>query len=120
MIKLSLESFLRPPRLPVYVFANINSMRVLAIQLTKSRSWMTHTLFPWQEESFFPVLRVLLPALDKDRGAYGVKERKLADLYIRILGIKKEAPDAVKLINYRWEPDLEQLEETWYTWVSYG
>ena len=48
-------------------------------------------------------MRILLPALDKDRGAYGVKEKKLADLYIKILGIQKTSPDAVKLINYRWE-----------------
>lgn len=54
-----------------------------------------------KEDSFYPALRVLLPALDKDRGAYGVKEKRLADLYIKVLGIRKDAPDALKLINYR-------------------
>uniref|UniRef100_A0A2P2I750 DNA ligase 4 n=1 Tax=Hirondellea gigas TaxID=1518452 RepID=A0A2P2I750_9CRUS len=58
-------------------------------------------LNPNDEDSFFPAMRVLLPALDKNRGAYGVKEKKLADLYIKILGIKKDSPDALKLINYR-------------------
>ena len=46
-------------------------------------------------------MRVLLPALDKERGSYGVKEKRLADLYIKVLGIKKDTPDAMKLINYR-------------------
>lgn len=54
-----------------------------------------------QTDSFFPVLRILLPALDRARGAYGVKERKLAELYIRILGLKKEGNDAQKLLHFR-------------------
>ncbi|KAK8384182.1 hypothetical protein O3P69_009133 [Scylla paramamosain] len=52
-------------------------------------------------DTFFPVMRVLLPGLDRTRGAYGVKERRLADLYIRILGLKKDGNDAQKLINFR-------------------
>jgi len=52
-------------------------------------------------DTFFPVLRVLLPALDRARGAYGIKERKLADLYIRILGLKKDGVDAKKLLNFK-------------------
>ncbi|KAG0724997.1 DNA ligase 4 [Chionoecetes opilio] len=56
---------------------------------------------PHCQDTFFPVLRVLLPALDRGRGAYGVKERRLADLYIRILGLKKDGNDAQKLINFR-------------------
>ena len=46
-------------------------------------------------------MRILLPALDRDRGAYGVKENKLALLYIRILGLKKEGIDAQKLLHFR-------------------
>ncbi|XP_071535419.1 DNA ligase 4 [Panulirus ornatus] len=56
---------------------------------------------PSAPDSFFPVLRILLPALDRARGAYGVKERKLAELYIRILGLKKEGNDAQKLLHFR-------------------
>ena len=47
-------------------------------------------------------MRVLLPGLDRARGAYGVKERRLADLYIRILGLRKDGNDAQKLINFRY------------------
>ncbi|KAK3856177.1 hypothetical protein Pcinc_037476 [Petrolisthes cinctipes] len=56
---------------------------------------------PTTRDSFFPVLRVLLPALDRSRGAYGVKEHKLAKLYITILGLKKDGNDANKLLNFR-------------------
>ncbi|KAG7167779.1 DNA ligase 4-like [Homarus americanus] len=56
---------------------------------------------PNAPDSFFPVMRILLPALDRARGAYGVKERKLAELYIRILGLKKEGNDAQKLLHFR-------------------
>nr|XP_045601538.1 DNA ligase 4-like [Procambarus clarkii]XP_045601539.1 DNA ligase 4-like [Procambarus clarkii] len=56
---------------------------------------------PNTPDSFFPVLRILLPALDRSRGAYGVKERKLAELYIRILGLKKDGNDAQKLLHFR-------------------
>jgi len=56
---------------------------------------------PQASDTFFPVMRVLLPALDRARGAYGIKERKLADLYIRILGLKKDGVDAKKLLNFK-------------------
>ncbi|XP_042871458.1 DNA ligase 4-like [Penaeus japonicus] len=66
---------------------------------------------PQCTDSFFPILRILLPALDRARGAYGVKERKLAELYIRILGLKKEGNDAQKLLHFR-KPKSEGGGET--------
>ncbi|RXG69916.1 DNA ligase 4 [Armadillidium vulgare] len=60
------------------------------------------SVIPWQQDdSFFPVLRILLPSLDRDRGAYGIKEHRLASLYIRIFGLRKESVDGQKLLNYR-------------------
>ncbi|KAJ9585405.1 hypothetical protein L9F63_002788 [Diploptera punctata] len=56
---------------------------------------------PTVDDSFFPVLRLLLPQLDRERGAYGVKEHNLAKIYIRILGLPKEGQDALKLLNFR-------------------
>ena len=52
-------------------------------------------------DTFFPVMRILLPSLDRLRGAYGVKEKKLADLYIKVLGLRKDSSDAQKLLHYR-------------------
>lgn len=63
--------------------------------------WLENVFTP-QDDSFYPILRLLLPQLDRDRGAYGVKEHNLAKVYIRILGLPKEGHDASKLLNFRW------------------
>ncbi|XP_071447729.1 DNA ligase 4 isoform X2 [Hetaerina americana] len=52
-------------------------------------------------DSYFPVLRLMLPSLDRARGPYGVKEHTLARIYVRILCLPKEGSDASKLLNYR-------------------
>ena len=43
------------------------------------------------------MLRLLLPYLDRDRGAYGIKESVLADLYIDFLQLGKKSYDAQKV-----------------------
>lgn len=55
-----------------------------------------------QNDSFFPVLRLLIPQLDRERGAYGVKEHTLAKIYIQILSLPKDGGDAKKLLEYRF------------------
>ncbi|XP_046387082.1 DNA ligase 4 [Ischnura elegans] len=52
-------------------------------------------------DSYFPVLRLMVPSLDRARGPYGVKEHTLARIYVRILCLPKEGSDATKLLNYR-------------------
>lgn len=74
---------------------------------------------PQATDSFFPMLRVLLPALDRARGAYGVKERKLAELYIRILGLKKDGTDGQKLLNFRKPKSLAGGEAGDFADVAY-
>ncbi|XP_069681895.1 DNA ligase 4-like isoform X2 [Periplaneta americana] len=56
---------------------------------------------PSLDDSFYPILRLLLPQLDRERGAYGVKEHNLAKIYIRVLGLPKDGHDATKLLNFR-------------------
>ncbi|VVC30005.1 Hypothetical protein CINCED_3A019636 [Cinara cedri] len=53
------------------------------------------------DDTFYPALRLLLPASDKQRGAYGVKETALAKLYIKILCLAKDSPDAQRLLNFK-------------------
>lgn len=60
-----------------------------------------HTDNPNEQDSFFPAMRLLLPQLDRDREAYGIKEHTLAKLYIELLGLGKDSPNAQKLLNYR-------------------
>eukprot|EP00794_Sanderia_malayensis_P017736 gene17736-19509_t len=54
-----------------------------------------------EDDTFFPAMRMFLPALDKDRPSYGMKEVVLAKYYIDALGIAKESADAKKLLNYK-------------------
>ena len=51
--------------------------------------------------SLFPVLRLILPQIDNERGAYGIKESVLALLFVRVLGLGANSVDALKLKNYR-------------------
>ena len=60
-----------------------------------------HADDPTQLDTFFPAMRLLLPQLDRDREAYGIKEHTLAKLYIELLGLGKDSPAAQKLLNYR-------------------
>ncbi|XP_072434255.1 DNA ligase 4 isoform X1 [Chiloscyllium punctatum] len=52
-------------------------------------------------DSFYPALRLILPQLERERMAYGIKETMLAKLYIDVLGLPKDGKDALKLLNYR-------------------
>ncbi|KAI8362261.1 ATP dependent DNA ligase domain-containing protein [Mortierella sp. GBAus27b] len=49
----------------------------------------------------FPVIRLLLPQLDRERGRYGLKEQKLADMYISCLNIVPGSEAASKLKNWK-------------------
>ena len=46
-------------------------------------------------------MRLLLPQLEKERAAYGIKEHMLAEHMIDVLGLAKEGADAQKLLNYK-------------------
>ncbi|KAK7101253.1 DNA ligase 4-like [Littorina saxatilis] len=52
-------------------------------------------------DSFYPAMRLLLPHLERERVAYGIKETGLARLMIKVLCLGKDSPDAQRLLNYR-------------------
>ncbi|XP_075446837.1 DNA ligase 4 [Ascaphus truei] len=52
-------------------------------------------------DSFYAAMRLVVPQLERERMAYGIKETTLAKLYIKVLGLPKDGKDAVKLLNYR-------------------
>ncbi|NXR18929.1 DNLI4 ligase, partial [Cinclus mexicanus] len=52
-------------------------------------------------DSFYPAMRLILPQLERERMAYGIKETMLAKLYIELLNLPKDGKDAAKLLNYR-------------------
>lgn len=51
--------------------------------------------------SLFPIMRLLIPVIDRERGAYGIKETLLAKLYVDMLKLGPTSNDAIKLKNYR-------------------
>jgi len=52
-------------------------------------------------DSFYPAMRLLVPSFERERLAYGIKESMLAKLFIDVLGLPKNGPEANKLLNYR-------------------
>ncbi|XP_003477632.1 DNA ligase 4 [Cavia porcellus] len=53
------------------------------------------------KDSFYPAMRLILPQLERERMAYGIKETMLAKFYIELLNLPREGKDALKLLNYR-------------------
>lgn len=60
-----------------------------------------HKAKPKTTDSFYPAMRLIVPLFERERMAYGIKESMLAKLYIDVLGLPKNGPEANKLLNYR-------------------
>lgn len=48
-----------------------------------------------------PVMRLILPRLDKDRSMYGLKEKSLGLLVVKTLNLSKDSEDAKQLLDYK-------------------
>ncbi|ORX43006.1 DNA ligase/mRNA capping enzyme [Anaeromyces robustus] len=53
------------------------------------------------EVVLFPVIRLLLPHIDKKRLNYRIKEKTLSKIYVNVLCLPPESPDGRTLINWR-------------------
>ncbi|CAN6452740.1 unnamed protein product [Victoria cruziana] len=62
------------------------------------RTFLDHV---YRSREYFSAIRLVLPSLDRERGTYGLKESTLATCLIDALGMSRESPDAVRLINWR-------------------
>lgn len=52
-------------------------------------------------DSIYPLLRLLLPAIDTERGKYGLKQAMIANTYVSALHLDKKSEDAVRLLNWK-------------------
>ncbi|GBN59991.1 DNA ligase 4 [Araneus ventricosus] len=77
-----------------------------------------HASNPDTTDSFFPVMRLLLPQCERQRAAYGIKEFTLAKLLIEIFCLDKNSVDAQKLLNYR-SPKSANAEAGDFASVAY-
>ncbi|KAL9713673.1 DNA ligase (ATP) [Leucoagaricus gongylophorus] len=70
-------------------------------------SWFTH----WRQEKgydLYPVLRLLLPQKDRERAVYGLQEKNLAKIYIKLIPLGMRDPDAVRLLNWKRPTEREK------------
>ncbi|KAG6866563.1 DNA ligase (ATP) [Blastosporella zonata] len=69
-------------------------------------AWFNH----WRNEKGFdlyPVLRLILPQKDRERAVYGLKEKNLAKLYIKLIPLGMKDPDAIRLLNWKKPTERE-------------
>ncbi|XP_058442972.1 DNA ligase 4 [Malaya genurostris] len=50
--------------------------------------------------SIFPILRLLLPTVDRERDSYGLRIKSLRDMYVKVLGISDSSVEAQKLSGF--------------------
>lgn len=61
-------------------------------------------IIQFQNTSFYPILRLLVPSFERERGAYNLKESKLSHLLVKVLSLDKQSHDAKKLLNRSLNP----------------
>lgn len=58
----------------------------------------------WREEvgyDLYPVLRLILPQKDRERAVYGLKEKNIAKIYIKLIPLGMRDPDSLRLLNWK-------------------
>lgn len=71
------------------------------------------------QDSFYPILRLLLPQSDRERIAYGLKESKLGKHLVEVLSISKESDDGKKLLNFRVQKNTRTQKGSDFAEVAY-
>lgn len=68
------------------------------------RSIIERFISRWRKEvgnDIFPAFRLILPEKDRDRAMYGLKEKAIGRLLIKIMKINKDSPDGHNLLNWK-------------------
>ncbi|CAI0555826.1 unnamed protein product [Linum tenue] len=82
----------------VSMFDWIQKSKYSAKKRSKFRKFLDTFCKP---RDYFTAVRLILPGLDRERGSYGLKESVLANCLIDALGMSRDSPDALRLINWR-------------------
>ncbi|KAM3967874.1 LOW QUALITY PROTEIN: uncharacterized protein ACR2FA_011420 [Aphomia sociella] len=69
-----------------------------------------------KNSSIFPILRLLLPACDRERNPYNLKEKKLGELLVKVLSIKNSSA-ARNLLEYR---SVSSASENDFAGIAYN
>jgi DNA ligase N terminus len=79
-----------------------NMLQVQGRSMKKKRA-LLQKLFKHYEADYYPLLRLLLPHLDKERQTYGLKESTLAKAYVGLLNISPSSEDGVgSVVGLAW------------------
>ncbi|XP_071646957.1 DNA ligase 4 isoform X2 [Temnothorax longispinosus] len=57
--------------------------------------------YPESDVSLYPILRLILPNLERQRGPHNLKQASLANLYAHVYGFARNSDSYKKLANYR-------------------
>lgn len=49
----------------------------------------------------YPVIRLIIPEKDRDRAMYGLKEKTIGKLLVRLMKLNKDSDDAYNLLNWK-------------------
>jgi DNA ligase-4 len=69
----------------------------------------------WRKQvgnDFYPAMRLIIPEKDRDRAMYGLKEKAIAKLLIKVTKINKDSDDAKSMINWKLPGQLHQASST--------
>ncbi|KAK2737554.1 DNA ligase (ATP) [Myotisia sp. PD_48] len=58
----------------------------------------------WREQvgnDFFPAFRLIIPEKDRDRAMYGLKEKAIGKLLVKVMKIDKNSEDGYNLLNWK-------------------
>ncbi|EPS70380.1 hypothetical protein M569_04378, partial [Genlisea aurea] len=72
-----------------------------ASKRSKFRKFLDTFCRPNDGGDYFASIRLLLPALDRERGSYGFREHVLATCIIDAIGMSRDSPDAQRLLKWR-------------------
>ncbi|KAF7796330.1 hypothetical protein EIP86_007507 [Pleurotus ostreatoroseus] len=77
--------------------------------------------YHWRQEKgydLYPVLRLILPQKDRERNTYGLKEKNLAKIYIKLIPLQRTDHDAIHLMNWK-KPSEEDASSGDFPTVLY-
>lgn len=68
------------------------------------RSIIEHFISRWRTQvgdDIFPAFRLILPDKDRERAMYGLKEKMIAKILIKVMKINKDSADGYSLLNWK-------------------
>lgn len=70
----------------------------------KRRNILEQFVSRWRDEvghDFYPALRLILPGRDRDRPMYGLKEKSIGKLVVKMVKINARSEDAINLTDWK-------------------